>query len=452
MSVEREIFGEWDGPGQQPSEGRLLVDKEGRITLQLRQPLPEGPLLRGRLSDGTPATLLSVNLLRLDPQAEHYIQELVIGMALLGLDLPDFDRPALAAGEARIGGLEQVIGTSGLTLQTSNITRRTKAFAKIEWQESKPIEIGLSGGILTLSDFARFEHESYYRFALEHRALARFTADEPTSLERVDAVFDVLAGFLAFATESRISFGSLSLIASKQDADSVKSEPVVAELLARRRLRYGPGPGEIEPWLTLGALSDPAGALAGFYRFHKEQPSAYLILFEYLVFASQLNPIDKLLYLARFLEVYHRTADPRKRDPEDIQEARAALVRGALGEEHKAWGAQLLHHSNEVTFKERVAELLAGPAVAALPILGTEPASFARLLGNTRNYWTHYSSEEELKALRNVALDEFDDRLLLVVRACVLDHIGVPAAEARRCLEADWRWQRRAPVAVERPE
>lgn len=64
-----------------------------------------------------------------------------------------------------------------------------------------------------------------------------------------------------------------------------------------------------------------------------------------------------------------------------------------------------------------------------------------------RNYWTHYSPEEERKALHNLALDECDDRVLLLVRACV----GIPLDEAQRCLEADWRWQRRATAPLEKP-
>ncbi len=449
MSIDREIFGEWRAPGGQPVEGRLLVDEEGRVTLQLRQPVSESTLLSGRLSDGTPATLLAVDLLRLDPHAEHYVQELVVGTAVIGIDLPDRDQAALVAGEARIAGLEQVVGVSGLSLETSNITRRNPAFARVEWTAGKPIEVCLPNGTLVLVDYKHFEHESYFRFVLEHRVLARYAAKEPVNLEQIELVFDVLCSFVSFALEARVSLDSLRVTAAPR---STGAGPATAERLAHHRPHYGRGLDEVEPWLTLGALSDPAGAIAGFYRFSDEQGSAYLILFEYLIFAAQLNPIDKLLYLARFLEVFHRTAEPRERDPPEVQAERKALVKKALGAGHKAWGNQILRHSNEVTFKERVVELLEGPASVARPVLGGEPVDFARLLGNCRNYWTHYSPEEETKALRDLALDEFDDRVLLVVRACVLDHIGVPVDEARKCLEADWRWQRRATAPLEKPE
>jgi hypothetical protein len=404
-------------------------------------------LLRGRLGDGAPATLLSPDLVRHDPRADHYVQEYLIGTALLGLDLPGRDIPALSGGEARIDGLEQVVGASGLSLETSDITRREGASATVGWKQSEPLGVDLPGGRLVLADHARFEHESYFRFALEHRILARYTAAEPVGLEALEAIFDVLCAFVSFAVEAKVSFDSLTVSAAAGAAPAGAR----AERLAHHRPHHGRPLEGTEPWLTLDTLADPAAALAGFYGFCSEQPSAYLILFEYLIFAAQLNPIDKLLYLARFLEVFHRTADPRERDPAEVQAEREALVKEALGDGHKRWASQILRHSNEVTFKERMVDLLEGPAAVARPILGAQPVKFARLLGNCRNYWTHYSPEEKHKALHDMPLEEFDDRVLVVARACILDHIGVPAAEAQNCLEADWRWERRVGTPLEQP-
>lgn len=107
-------------------------------------------------------------------------------------------------------------------------------------------------------------------------------------------------------------------------------------------------------------------------------------------------------------------------------------------------GSHVLNHSNEVFFKKRVQELVTGPAIAAQPVLGGTPEQFAKIVGDSRNYWTHYSDALADVALRDVPLDEFDDRLLLVVRACVLDDIGVSASETRSSLARDWRFERRA--------
>jgi hypothetical protein len=417
MTRAREIFGTWSAPDGSSAEGRLIVDDAGRITLELRRPLPESARLRGVLGDGSPATLFSLALLRLDPGAEHYVCEHLVGAALLGLDLPDRELSPLVQGEAHIAGLAEVIGVSGLSIETSDITRRTDLFARVEWKGSDALEVALPGGSLVLADHARFDHESYFRFALEHRVLARYNASAPIGLERLEEIFDVLCCFVSFSVEARVSFESLTVTAVPEQSGK-RAASDVAERLIHHRPHYGGPLADAKPWLTLAALSDPAAALAGFYRFHKRQSSAYLILFEYLIFTAQLNPIDKLLYLARFLEVYHRTR----------------------------------FGPDTMAFHRRVVELLGGPAALTSPILGATPDEFAELLRDCRNYWTHYDPKIAERALHDITLDEFDDRVLLVVRACLLDDIGVPPGEAKPRLESDWRWQRRAGSPIERPE
>ncbi len=414
MTVAREIFGTWDTPDGESVEGRLRVDDDGRITLELRRALPEAvlplPLLRGRLGDGAPVTLLGIDILRHDPGADHYVQQHLVSTAVLGLDLPGPDAPVLWRGEARIAGLERVVGRSGLSLETSDIARREDAFAKVEWRQSDQLDVPLSAGGLVLVDHVRFEHSSWFRFALEHRVLARYSAEgKAISLERLGEIVEILCAFVSFAVEARVSIDSLLLTGASGGPG--------AECLINYRPHHGPPLEEAEPWLILDGLADPAAAIAGFYRFHDEQPSAYLILFEYLIFAAQLNSIDKLLYLARFLEVYHRTR----------------------------------FGSDTMAFHRRVVELLAGPAALTAEILGSPPDEFAELLRDCRNYWTHYDPKLAARVLRDQALDDFDDRVLLVLRACLLDHIGVPSPEARTCLEADWRCQRLAGTPLERP-
>lgn len=435
---DREVFGYWSIDGRAPVEGRLLIDASGQIDLQVRTHLDVAPRLVGRLSDGSPATLFGAGLLRRDPD-RHFVEEYRIGAAILGLDLADNGDPCLVSASRRISGLEQLIGTSGLSLEAPDADAEQERSAKVVWEGSEPIEASLPMGTLRLVDFTRFERDSDFRYSLQHIAEARFEAREPLGLDPLEEVFDILAGLIAFATEARVEPGALwvTRVGSGDGEHRLRGE-----VLAGHRPYYGRDPGEADPWLTLRGLSNPAEVLEGFHRFTREQSSAYLILFELMVFLHALNPIDKLLYLARFLEVYHRTRFPGQRDPEDVHEEREDLVRGAVGKEHKKWVSQILHHSNEITFKERIVRLLEGPAAVAAPVIGAEPIDFARVVGDCRNYWTHYSPDLEAKALRDTALDNLDDRLLLLVRACVLDDIGVDSAEAEIALRSDWRWAR----------
>ncbi|HEX6153126.1 MAG TPA: HEPN domain-containing protein [Solirubrobacterales bacterium] len=429
---EREIFGHWSLGQRGPTDGRLLIDEAGVMDLQLRGFLEEGPRALGQLSDGKPATLFDLGLLSRNPD-RHFFEEYRVGTAVLGLALGDVHDPCLASAVCRLDGLKEAVGVSGLSLEVSG--SQQERFAKVEWQGSKAIEATLPVGRLKISNLAHFQRESDFQYVLEHVVEAKLQAANPLGLEEVEEVFDTLAALLAFAIEARVSIGSLWV------TQAVDNGEKPGEVLTKRRPSYGEPPAANEPWLVLGSLEDPASAVEGFYRFAQDQAAAYLILFEFQVFFAALNPIDKLLYLARFLEVYHRTRFPGFRDPEDVQQRRESLVKEALGEEHKEWGSHVLHHSNEITFKERIVSLLEGPARVASPIIGAPAADFARVVGNCRNYWTHYAPELERKALFDVELDQLDDRLLLVVRALVLAEMGVSASDAQAALENDWRWR-----------
>lgn len=439
---EREIFGEWRRGEDDVVEGRLLVDAAGDLDLQVKAALGDPDRIGGRLGDGSPATLLDSDLLRRDP-TEHFFEEHRIGTAILGVDLAGIDDDRLVAAVEQVDGLEHFVGTSGLSIEAPDAQALQERSAAIAWSGAEPIRVPLPGCELRLVDYTRFERESDFRYSLRHVAEARIESDGPISLEFVHEVFDVLTAFIAFGVEARVEPRSLFVTAD----DGAR-----AEVLMKWRPLYGRAPAEVEPWLTLHDLTAPQEALAGFYRFAREQAAAYLILFELLVFLGALNPIDKLLYLARFLEVFHRTRFPGQRDPQEVHEKRVKIVKDALHEDHKGWASQILHYSNEVTFKERIVRLLDGPAAVARPVVGGDPQDFARVVGDCRNYWTHYSPDLERKALRDHELEELDERLLLVVRACVLDEIGVDPAEAEAALRRDWRWKRfeRAPLRARR--
>jgi hypothetical protein len=440
---EREIFGHWGSAGGGPTEGRLLVDKSGAMDLQLRGFLREGPRVSGGLSDGSPVTLFGADLLRRNPD-RYFFEEYRVGTAVLGLHLDDLKEECLVLATCTLGGLKEVIGVSGLSLEVPGPGK--KRFARVEWQGSNPIEVPLANGTLKIVDFGRFQRDSDFKYTLEHVVEARFQAKKPLCLEEVEEAFAVLGALLAFASEARIEVDSLWITRKTANEKEMRGE-----VLSKHRPTYGEPPNLVEPWLVLGLLADPAEAVAGFYRFSQEQAAAYLILFELQVFFAALNPIDKLLYLARFLEVYHRTRFPGPRDPEAVHAERKTLVKEALGDDHKAWGSQILHHSNEITFKERIASLLGGPAAVALPVIGGTVTDFAKLVGDCRNYWTHYAPELKKKALNDTELDQLDDRILLVVRACVLFDIGISSSEALKVLERDWRWERYAALPLRMP-
>jgi hypothetical protein len=237
---EREIFGEWSREAGQAVEGRMLVDVTGQLDLQVKAPLGEADRIGGRLSDGSPATLFSAELLRRDSK-EHFFEEYRIGTAILGLDLADPEEDCLIAAAERIGGLEQLVGTSGLSLEAPNAEAEQRRSAAIAWPGSDPIKVPLPGCELRLVDFTRFERDSDFRYSLQHVAEARLEAGDPLCLESINEVFDVLAAFIAFAIEARVAPGPMSITtavgAGAQGEVLVKRRPQSVCWKGQRRQR-----------------------------------------------------------------------------------------------------------------------------------------------------------------------------------------------------------------------
>lgn len=252
-----ELFGSWrlrDGP---PVDGRLLVDN-GRATLQLQKSLGSADRIEGHLSNGDPVTLFGADMTRC--ASGDWAEDLRIQTAVLGMNLASENAECLTGATILAEGLEEAVGMSNLSFSTTDVTKKSGASASVEWQPTEPIEVALAGATLLLDSFVRFDRESWFRFALEHRAKATIAAPGSLSLGDVDHIFDRLLALLAFATGGRVGIDALRISSAADEAD----------VIARQRRRYGPSPRDAEAWLELGGLDDPAAAIAGFYRFADE--------------------------------------------------------------------------------------------------------------------------------------------------------------------------------------
>ena len=115
-----------------------------------------------------------------------------------------------------------------------------------------------------------------------------------------------------------------------------------------------------------------------------------------------MTPPDRFLYLARFLEAYHRR-DSGLRDHQ---------------------------------FAKRATALLSGPAAQpARRAFGAPAADLARVVKDTRNYYVHYDPQIRTNARHDIPLDDLADRVWCVVRSVLWSDFGMPAATIERILE-----------------
>jgi hypothetical protein len=165
---------------------------------------------------------------------------------------------------------------------------------------------------------------------------------------------------------------------------------------------------QIEPRFTLAELGSVTPSfVAAFERFRRENAEAAELLFEYQVFNDAMTPPDRLLYLARFLEAYHRSAV-----------------------------------AAEASFVQRVIYLLDGPAAGAAAAFGGTPCDLAEAIRDTRNFYVHYNPEDRAQSRHGVALDNLADRTWCVVRSVLWSEMGLATDDIERILSTDWRYKR----------
>jgi hypothetical protein len=200
--------------------------------------------------------------------------------------------------------------------------------------------------------------------------------------------------------------------------------------------------GHQRVWLTAPLFGDHlATALERWYRYRRDSFESFSIVVEYVSFAGQLNWADRLLLLARFVEVHDRRTRPGGQIPKADHRHRVAAVLAAAPSEHRAWLRQSLQFSNNLTLRSRLNGAIADLGPEVLPLFGEATIdAFAKTVTDTRNYYTHYSSGLADKAARGFALTLLTKRLWLVVRGLLLLEMGLSRALIAEALRLDYEW------------
>lgn len=403
------LAGQWTVLGTDRAvDGVLSLAANARAELALersfltpdRPTLPDRIAVHGTLRDGRPVTLLDCMLTRrtiggTDPHMETWlVSRAVIGVHLANEDAQVFDRLAVT-----LHGLTEAVGLSGLSITAPGIGAIAK-HAAVEWVEPETIESRFGNADLRLVTRGRFEHVSDFHFGLTNHVTAELQPDQQISLTDIDRIVDDLMSLVALATEAAVSVLEVQAAAPDGDARGVT-------LRSSGRRWHGPDPAATDPRFALAdVIAAAPGFIEDFEAFRRDQPEAAELLFEYQVFADAMNPADRLLYLARFLEAYHRAAVAAK----------------------------------SVHFADRVEHLLRGAGAVAAPAFGGSAQELAQVIKNTRNYYVHYNATDRAKALHGIELDDLADRAWCAVRAVLWSDLGMPASMVAAALATDWRY------------
>jgi hypothetical protein len=402
-----------------------------RLQGLLKAPAKELELIAGESVLGEPICLLDCFVHQTHIAPVQHRQNWTAVRALLGLYQPPEHITGL---ELRIPSIRDFYGSP-----LADVKRRSLGAVEevtIKWTSSPELTVQLGDVRLVFDDDWRLDGPM---FDLRFQAIptVRLLSNLPAPQATLEALIDPLLLLIGICLDRPVDIDEIRLL--------MAGDREVREL-SGRRLLVPLKRGNDRPWIAVGNLHPLQRTLELWFAFCRELPTAVAMLTEYLR-AGAAPSEDPLLYLARFVEQYHRARFDSYRMPKKEFRARREAVREALDEDLGQWVFDALQYANERGLAERLQELvdLHGDALGA--VLGPNPGGFAKAVADTRNYCTHYSSQLASKAATGLELIVLTDRLWALIRACLLAELGFSSDDAKALLELDGRlgWLRLQP-------
>lgn len=198
------------------------------------------------------------------------------------------------------------------------------------------------------------------------------------------------------------------------------------------------------PWVKLDVIQDAfQGVVDGWFRLFDSDRAAYDQLAEYLLFGGELLLQDRLLTLARFIELYHRGRFDQVLIAKHEHRKRIGEIVDAVPDAHREWLKNALGRSNEKTLRERIIDLIGSFGDSLLPLADGDAEVFAARITDNRNYYTHFSDyvRKRGRVVDGVDLFYLGRRLFMLVRACVLREMGFDDDAVAELLMRDRRLQ-----------
>jgi hypothetical protein len=127
----------------------------------------------------------------------------------------------------------------------------------------------------------------------------------------------------------------------------------------------------------------------------------------------------QFLDLVRAIEVYDRLVNGSSVLPKAEHRALVKRLVEVAPHGDQPWLKDKLAYSNEPTLRARVSRLLQATSAIMEPIVGDLDA-FAKLVGDSRNYYTHYDASLRRKAATGDLLVRTNQRLSVLVAALLL--------------------------------
>ncbi len=398
------------------------------------------PILYGHATNGTIFTLCDLNPYQWTTHMPGRVRAIFrVRLASLGAWFDDADDLRFHNVDARFDLLDRWLGISGFDFRYLG----PQTGFDLSYRVPDSHVIASDSDIAIKAEFSASSPSIGHplvEIKVVQRARLTITPKDRQPLEDHEERVRRIRNFLSFACRRDIALIDLHGVAT---VDVRERDGGLRAAQERLRMLLGAEPKQSEP------NNDPLLLYAIDRTATDEAP-----LLNWLASYQQLGPIFELflialyqpniylhlqfLSLAQAIESLHGRKFPDWDMPRDEFLERRELIIASAPDELKDWLAEKLQHANQAQFRKAIEELVTTlPAV--LRDLIPDPSAFARLVGFTRNYYTHWSQSLEAKAAHDEELYRLTAALKLIVEALLLVELRFGVEEAQAILTRDPR-------------
>lgn len=392
----------------QEGPGLLRMVEDGGIELGSESDLNRVTLaiLEGR--DPVPACLPScyVSGLRLNmPIAAAFPAEITVNSAVIGSDDPAKTYPSFSIStHPGIWFLDRE------TISTQEVAARSAA--RVE-----RASVAFGGHRLQLFEIATIDNSGENAEVTIRWWMEMVLSGPAKTLEDWKEVVMPSLGLISFCLDKPLAPERLHTM----EADHVVDLHV--------RWRDNSAPGRTPELMTLDGLKDRfADVAAAWAQIQEGAPEFMQLIVEYQMRRDSRILGDQFLLIARCLELYFGYSDRFETTMRSTAEHRELVARTVgslppdLRERDGDWIEKFLAGANRASLLDQMRRILDSFGDAVLQFCGipTDREEFARTVRDTRNYFTHSSSERPLRVPEGKGLIVLQHRLWFLLRACLL--------------------------------
>lgn len=355
------------------------------------------------------------------PEMTPYPAEIAINSAIVGSDDAEQTYPSISISNHRAVRFLDRNSTRAQDVVSNYAVRAERASVPFGEHQMQLLEIGTV-------DNSGDEAEATVRWWME----VVLTGPPKTLVEWTNFVMPALT-LLSFCLDEPLSPERIHTMDGGRPVD------------LHLRWRENSAPSRPAALITFDKVGDRFAQVAETWgRVQLEAPEFMWQLIEYQLRRGHRINADQFVLVARCLELYFSYSDRFKsvmRPPEEHRQLVAEVMEGMapdLREREGEWIKRRLLDSNQASLLDQVRRILDSFGGEVLRFCGIpeDREEFAKTVRETRNYFTHFSSDRSARVPDGRALVVLHHRLWFLLRACLLRDMGFEEPEVVELLAA----------------